>query len=124
MFIGVTQIVAVCPGQAGYAAFTVSGMEIYLPKAVRKKKRGIPLAKVALRWRVRAAHARWLLEQAGVEVIPVEPEPVPGISMRDLLKYESNVRRAQLEAIANDPSSSEDNQQCARHDLGVEFSTP
>ena len=67
--------------------------EIRLPAPPRPGRKGIDLGSVAQRWRCRRSHARYILQQAGVALVPVELPPVEGVALSDLLAVEEKLRR-------------------------------
>jgi hypothetical protein len=68
-------------------------MDIHIPAAPAKQAKGVTLIRVSARWRKRVAYVKYVLEQAGVPIVPVTPPAVPGVRMRDLLAFERSIRQ-------------------------------
>jgi hypothetical protein len=70
-------------------------MDIHIPAPPPKRIKDVALTQIAARWGKRVAYAKYLLEKAGVPIVPVARPPVDGVRMRDLLAFEESIRQQQ-----------------------------
>ena len=69
------------------------------PPPVPEEEQKLAIAQVAARWRTPSTYVKLKLKEAGLELVPVERSPVPGVRLRDLLRLEAQLRARQ--AVAN-----------------------
>lgn len=62
------------------------------PEPVPVEHQALSFEQVSQRWKTRLSIARLKLKKAGVPIVFVSRQPVEGVRMTDLLKYEEEMR--------------------------------